>query len=115
MRELPALGDAPGRRPVALNSSSGCSAIHLRKLAPRAGLEPARGPGNEVVTLAFAHVTERMTRQAEIEQHLLAARYPFTQASPERRNGHGIWSGPDRRRATSEDILKEQVYRFSGP
>lgn len=57
------------------------------------------GPGNEVVILAFAHVTECMTRQAEIEQHLLAARYHFTQPSPDRRNGHGDleWTRPSSR------------------
>lgn len=57
------------------------------------------GPGADVVTYEFADVTECMKRQAEIEQSLLTAGYQLAQSSSDRRSDHGIWQGPDHRRA----------------
>jgi hypothetical protein len=57
------------------------------------------GPGTEVVTYEFADVTECITRQAEIEQTLLAAGYRLAPPSSNRRNKGDKWGGPDHRQA----------------
>lgn len=59
------------------------------------------GPGPEVETYEFPELTECITRQAEIEQNLLAAGYQLEQPSADRRAEYGTWSGPDHRRAAS--------------
>jgi hypothetical protein len=50
------------------------------------------GPDTEVVTYAFADVTECMKRQAEIEQTLLAEGYQLAQASSDRRSKRRVAS-----------------------
>jgi hypothetical protein len=47
------------------------------------------GPGADVVMHEFANVAECMTRQAEIEQGLLAAGYRLTQSLLDRRSEDG--------------------------
>lgn len=57
------------------------------------------GPGTDVATYEFADVSECMKRQAEIEQHLQAARYRLApQPSPDHRREDREWPGPDHRR-----------------
>jgi hypothetical protein len=63
-------------------------------------------PGTDVVIHEFADVTECMKRQAEIEQHLLAAGYHFAQPSGDRRSEPGTWHRPDRRRDDDDHRLR---------
>ena len=56
------------------------------------------GPGTELLTYDFSGLAECMKRQSEVDLQLLGAGFHLARLRPDRRAGHGNWSGPDHRR-----------------